>query len=416
MVVSTVYPSGGDINIFPGVPNWRDRVRVSYEFKTDIITSGLGTEQRRAVRYYPRRYVEYTAHFNGESKLQLDYFMARGLADKTIIPEPSKYVVLTSTLGAGQRQVSYGNPHLAWPSPNSPPYWLRPGLPVLLVDGLRMETRLLSGFSFADLQFADESQVAFPVGTRVYPALQGYLRAEPKARRYTSDVTTLPIRFEVDPGSATEVFPETSPGEMIGTREVFMKRPNWGNQVDVTYVYPREQEDYGFGATRSFKPYDFPSRIVQASFLGRDHREVQEVIEFFIRMRGRDREFLVPSWENDVPFYAITGNGFAILIPGLMFGHTYKDSTVFRRIMLRMADGTYHHHTVDFVETLPDTEFSVLWVRERLPVEELTPQSLIGISWVFVVRFASDLLEIDWVTDSVAQFGLSYQVLENYDL
>lgn len=414
MLASTYVPSEDGLNVFPSVPNWKDKVRISYEYKTDIITSGEGTEQRRAVRYYPRRSVEFSAIFTGESKLHLDWFMVRGLADKAAVIEPSKYVTTRGVLEPKQRQISYTPQFDPFPNEIDPPYWMRTGIPVMLVDGLKMEVRTLSGYSRSDVQFAEESTLSFSPGTRIYPALLGHIRPEPLGSRITNETGTLAVRFDVDPGS--ETFAPTAAGELLDGREIFMKRANWSNGVDATYVYQREDEDYGFGAISHFKPYDFASRIIKGSYVGKNHREVKEVVDFFMRMRGRQKDFFLPSWENDIPFYAISGNGFAILVEGRMFGHTYKDSTVFRRIMLRMTDGSYRHHMVDFIEVLDDTDFSVLWVRERLPVEELTPQSLIGISWVFAARFASDLLDIDWLTDSVAQFGISFQLLENFDL
>lgn len=430
MVLSTISPDLLETrNIYDAPPNWRDRYRVSYEFKTDIITSGAGIEQRRAVRANPRRFLEWTSHHTRASKLQLDWLMTRGLANEMVVPEAVKYLYMTSALGleeiapavhATVLTVTFSSPVEPFPDPTSPPYWLRPGMTVLLVDKARIESRTVAGFSFdggtrtGSIRFAERSGNVFPVGTRIHAGVYGHLQGEPRTARLTDDVLTIRSQFEVRPGS--EVYADTAPPDLLGVRDLFTRRPNWKDGTEVSYVFARSDIDYDYGAVVREKLCDFPSRLISADFIGRDHEDVQGVIDFFHRQRGRRGDFFLPTWENDIPFLAITGAGYAILIDGVFFGLTYKNSTVFKRIMLRMADGRNLHFEVDFVDVLPDTNGSVLWVRDRLPVEEITPDSVRAISWVLVVRFASDRLDIDWVTDAVAQFSLSFQVLENIDL
>ena len=180
-IVSSIVPTPG-INIFPGRPNWAEKVRVSYEFKTDIITAGDGSEQRRAVRYYPRRFIEFRADYSYHSKLELDYFMVRGLADPTILPEFHKSATLTADLNPDQEQVTYVSDIPVW-NQSRTPYWMFPGLPVVLNDGTKMETRTIAGFTDSVVEFVETSETKFPKGTKLYPALRGWLREEPQSKQ-----------------------------------------------------------------------------------------------------------------------------------------------------------------------------------------------------------------------------------------
>jgi hypothetical protein len=145
-------------------------------------------------------------------------------------------------------------------------------------------------------------------------------------------------------------------------------------------------------------------------------RQVYALLNFFQRHKGMNREFFMTTWEDDVPFSSLSGGGLSILINGTSFGIAYKDSTVFRRIMIRYADGTISQHKVDYVEVLPDTFSSVLRVVEPLPVTEITPQNVRGISWVLCARFASDRMDVDFLTSDKASISIPIQTLENNEL
>ena len=104
------------------------------------------------------------------------------------------------------------------------------------------------------------------------------------------------------------------------------------------------------------------------------------------------------------------------VVAGEAFGHTYQDSTVFRRVMVRYTDGTVTYHQVEYIQPLPGTESSVVRVIEPLPVDELTPQTVLGISWLLVARFAVDRMDIDFLTNGVAEFSIAMKTLENFEL
>lgn len=406
-VISTLHPTADpNLRIFPARPNWQEKFRVSYQFLTDIITSGDGKEQRRAVRLNPRKSIEFSALFHGKTKLSFDAFMATWQPRMAILPEYPLHVALSQPMLANGLSCSYTG--------DVSPAWLKVGTPVVLVNGGTMETRTVSAASASTILFAETSPVLWPVGTKVCRALTGRLDTEPESSLITNNVLTLPVRFEVDPG--TEKYPATPAGESVGFREVFMRKFNWERAVRLRHVYPRNTIDYGYGKIAATVPYDFPSRITTADFIGRNRADVQKTVDFFVRHRGRAREFLLPSWENDVPYFAITGGGYAIICHGKEFGELYEDSTVHRRIVVRFANGTYSHHLVELIEPLPDTNSSILWTVDQLPMSDLSPATLTGISWELVTRFATDRLDIDWITDDRAQYSLTFQSLENFEL
>lgn len=408
-VISTRTPSAFDeARIVPVRHNWDSAYRMSLEFKTDIITSGNGKEQRRAVRELPRYTFDLSADLTPAEKRGIDMLMAQWGAKQMVMGLEHFSLRMKDWLAPEQTAVQIV-PEAE--TPLSP----KAGDTVLLAHYDLRETRTAAGISKTIASFVEESLSEFPPGTQIMPAVRGWLQTDATVTRVTNEVGQAAFTFTVAPESLNSV-PAVGTPEYVGAYEVFMKRPNWGQDVDVSYITPRQTVDYGFGRIEQFIPNDYPSWTRQASYVGRTIRETYEAVNFFVRHKGRWKEFLQPTWENDVPFTALAGGGLSILVAGQAFGETYRDSTVFRRIMVRYRDGSFSHHLIDFIEPLPDTESSVIWLTEALPVSELTRENVIGISWVLVSRFASDKMDVDFLTNEVAQFTLTTQTLENFEL
>ncbi|MDQ0317726.1 hypothetical protein [Amorphus orientalis] len=421
MPQSDMIPAPAEARLFPIAPNWDERVRASIEYKTDIITAGVGSEQRRAVRDNPRRVIEFTALLGWQERIVADYFMAGALPYPVVIPDPTRHIVLTEELVAPYQENPPDGPYtfeaaeyVSDTTTETPPAWLEVGDTVMVATpytGYQMEPRTIGGFSANDIFFSDEDGSAFPAYSTVHPVLFGHCRVEPRSVRYSNRVASLPVTFEVIPGS--EIFEPTAPGFTLDGLEVLEIKPNWASSPSMTYSFPREVIDYGYGRIGNHIPYDFPARIMKYEYLARDPGEVKYITDFFMRKRGRRNSFLVPTWEDDVPYQAIGGNGRQIVIADPTFGAIYTGSTVFRRILLRMTDGRLLYFKIESITSLPETGSSVITTVERMPIEEISPATLQGISWVLPVRFGSDRLDVDWVTGSSAQVALTFQTLED---
>lgn len=408
MIYSTVKPvEGAPYKVFPLDHNWQTPFKAGYQFLTDIITSGNGKEQRRAVRYEPRRTLELSCNYHGEEKQTLDRFMARGMEKPCWVPEENMNVFMRSYLFSEDKTVFFD-------APEQP--WMVPGRVVILSNGWRKETRTIQSASDGTMTFSDKSKVEFPAGTKICPAVLAYIDLQPKATRLTSVTGTMGVKAEVLPGS--ELYPVGNAEQtFIGVREFFGGRNNWGSSPEIDYLHERRMIDYDYGVVEAFLPFKYPARTMKTTYLRKTAATTNAVIDFFLRHKGRNREFLMQSFEPDIPYYAIASGSQSLLIKGLDFAYTYKDSTVFRRIMIKPKIGEPIHAAVDYVEALEDTETSVLWLTEPLPdAINLSPSKVFGASWVFVSRFATDRLDVEWLTDEVGSLALTVQTLENFDV
>jgi hypothetical protein len=410
-IISTEDPRPDDAGrILPLAHNWSAAYRYSIEFKTDIITSANGKEQRRAVRNRARHFAEMQATLNGRKRLNWD-ILKTGWQPASVFAGIEMLSVRTRAYMAPEA--------LSVSIVPGDHFWFTEGQRVVLVradNSAIRETRTIDSVSSGSMTFKENSLGEFPVGSRIMLAAACVPEEEDALSLLTNRVSTASIKINYRPLGGPGNLPNVGSPYYEGAWEVFHWKPQWANGNQVRYVWPRDVIDYGYGQWRVWNHIEFPARIYKFDFIGKTLRETLEVAAFFQRVKGMRTEFLMPTWEDDVPFSSLAGGGMSIIVPSKAFGVAYRDSSVFKRIMLRYPDGTVSYHKVDYIETLPDTESSVVRVTEPLPVTELTPQTVVGISWLLVARFAIDRMDMDFLTNDVAQYSLTMQTLENFEL
>lgn len=411
-IISTINPTADDeFGIFPLPHNWGSSFTTGYEFKTDIIVSSNGKEQRSAVRWWPRVDFNFQSVYkNADEKRLVDWFMLKW-QDRMAIFGDESMAVRTGGLAEQADVISVAE---------AEQFWMRPGQLVLLSDRTRRETRTIAEVYLGGaLRFTEKNDTVFPPWTRIMPAYRGRIDQNQHTNRLTSAKGTINVRVDIDPAERFFTDAQIAAVDLpiLGTHEFLDLKHNWREPIDRQHVFPMEVTDYGYGRVASFRPYAFPAQLNKLQFDQRTREDVLTYVRMFLRQRGRNREFFTQSYEPDIPYYAAAAGSFSLLVEGVAFGLTYADTTVFRRLLIRTKTGEYIHRQVDYIETLPDTNTSVVWLTEALPMDvNVAPNNIFMCSWVPATRFASDRLEVEWLTNQVAQFSMTVQTLENFDL
>lgn len=405
MLVSTIRPNlNTQYMILPLVHNWREAYTTTHEYKTDIIESENGNEQRRAVRNEPRRAIRLMDSITGENRLKFLSYLRKHQSKATIIPD-----------------ILYKMKMFEPPEPDSfagsivgaYPLWMKVGGDVILSEGYNMETRKITALpGNGVIIFAETSEHVWGGRTFIQPALFGRINDDLPIDQITNTVQEQIVTFEVTPGGAPET--NFTNGEYVDWREIFMLKPDWASGVEVGYQAPREDVDYGFGVVAYFDRIPYPRRQMRGDYIASTHAKAQAVIDLFNRCQGRLKELLIPTWEDDIRFQFIFPGLAQIVVSGTDFADEFQDSTVYRRIMLRMKDGTYIHRAILDIVALPETNASVITLNEELDGDlTYNHDTVRGISWVLAARFATDKLEIEWLTSTACQYRLTFLTLEN---
>jgi hypothetical protein len=403
--LSPVFISGVRALLTPLRPNWSRSVSITYEYRTEVITSRSGKEQRRALRKTPRKSVGFESIASGALLRQVNEVLTKAQANTVIMPEFPRFARTAAAAAGADVTLQL----------ESVPYWLVADSTAVLVYGERMESRRVASVGEGSVTFASAAGGdPWPVGTMIHWGLSGLFNIELQSRRETNATAVVTVDFKVNPTSELEVAQGLAP-VMFNGREVFLKRPNWSEVPTLTFRSQREEVDYGRGKIARFNPVDFVTRVIRATYLGRNLEEADTILEHFKRMKGQRGEFYMPTWEYDLPpKVALQANTRTLRLDGPAIYDTYRDDTVMKAVYIQMNDGSYYMNAVDEVFQITDdigAGDSALLCTGEWPVT-IDPANVVFVSWMPVWRYASDSVTFDWLTNSVCQFQLTMRTVE----
>lgn len=387
------------VPIFEIPPEWSGGYRLQREFKTEIISSRGGKEQRRALRRSPRRTVEYTTLLEGADMRRFDAFLATWQGFSFYMPELVSRIALTADLNAGA---------LSTTLPYIPP-WLQLGTVVIMVKPGKMGALVVDRITGNTVEFTANDET-WPAGSLIHRSLYGSLAPEISTRRYSDTVTEASITFNVAPGSEPPPWhPTVAPVTFDGV-ELLDKRPDWAEPVAATISRAIERIDYGKGRTRTFMPQPFTKRVTKFTFLNRNIAEAEAIDGFFQRMMGRQGVFWCPTWLADLEMDSTTAPGDTLYVKGSDLADFYKNDSVHRNLcIIKEGGGLEPYKIMSVTATSGDRTAIVVSPPLTAGVIEQTDK----ICWLILSRLGSDAITETWHTDSIASFELSVQSLQN---
>lgn len=390
--------------VWPFLPNLRrsDYI-ISREYSTEIIVSRSGKEQARANRQTPRKRIEYVAGQTEDCLREFNRYMVTAQREQLAIPDRVRYVRLTAELPGGNTTI------IVDPLPS----WLVAGARLMLVDGTRHGYRTVAGIVGTSVTFNESDADVWPVGTRLHPALIGYLDATIGAPLLSQrGVIEASIVFHVDPG-IEDAEEEGSAVYTLGGREVFLTRPDrWAPIRFDRFQDGRGKVDFGHGRVSNYFPVEFSSVIWEASYTGCDFDAADALRQFFDRMDGRRGEFYMPTFLPDLaPTAGVTAAGTTLAVSGDGLEAAYDGNSVYSAIALKKKTGGWITRTVSSVVDGSGSGATITvgaaWG------ENVALGNIAMVCWLPVWRFASDILTTNWKRDTVATVKMSFQIIEN---
>lgn len=375
--------------LLPISANWADTVNLTLSYKTDIITSRDGTEQRRALRQTPRRTLTFTALVVGDNCLKMKSILRRKAVSQLYVADPTRTVMLADGLPAGSETVSLADI----------PRWATKGAYLVFACDEQFELRKIYSLSGNTIQFAAATNFAWQPGTRMSVGLLGRLSDGPQLQNLTTTVSVIPVSFICDPASDPD-YTVGEAGTLTDGREVLPFTPQWGMPVSDSISWKREAIDNQFGLTDYYAPALFGMDVRQAAFLLNGN--AQDMIDFFCRMRGEAGEFFASSFVSDLTVSSatvLTSTNFIVINNEI--GELYNDDTL-GLIEIKMDNGDIVYRNV--VLFTANTDGTVTFQLDS-PVSGTTIYTLsqiIRVSWLMLSRFMSDDITLTYLTDSVA--------------
>ena len=392
--------------LWPFLPNWDSKFAQTFEYKTEILTSRAGREQRIAQRTTPRTTIEFSCVATGDDRKLLGRILDRYQHVDHIVPDIPRHTFLAADVASGA---------LTLPLEEIPEWLIEGTIVVLAANGNVAMNRVITVDSLANtIGLSDATTSDWGEGTYVCYGMLGTLESSTGTRRLTNDTTEVSVKLSGKPGYEPYIAPPAASRTLNG-REVFLVKPDWSSTPQVTHTWPVEFVDYGRGTTQKFTPIMFGSRVEQWSYVNMSFDEAEEIVNCFKRMRGRRGEFYAPTWEEDITAAdtLVIGTN-TIRAAGLELYQDYAESTVFKAILIRLKDGTNLVRKITGMSQLSDGlgDDTRITVSGTWPRDIFTDEILM-ICWMPVHRFASDSLTVEWLADDKSRTQISVQTIED---
>ena len=396
----------------PIVPNWRNGVRDTYEFKTDVFASRDGSEQRRSLRENPRRTIEAALLLDGERLRAFSDAINTAKDGKVEVSDFSAdraTVLETVADGATVLKVD----HI--------PQWLSGGVVCCLVTGRKSRKVQIDFVSETNVVLTAGVSGSVGSGAHLLPFVAASIGNSATLSLHTLQVATSSLKFDVTPGSVVRVaddlpFDSSSAGDsvqsfgpaaMLFGRYVLLRKPNFLNQPQMQFSLKFETVDYERGIVKTFTPVPIVSRTLTATHLAASRADAMALLDIFMRCRGRAGEIYVPTWGSDFPT-VVSAAGDGIVVSGTDFYDTYHGDKAHAAVLIRAKDGTLHPFEITGMAASSGNTTVQMHASHGLAANDIDV-----ISWMFVSRFAQDAFTIEWVTNQVANISLSFVTLEN---
>lgn len=365
------------------LPNWSDPVVMTVGFRTDIFQSSDGCETRSSLREFPR--ISFSYESSSEKK---------GFDDKSSIAQNlSKYVgfpdfsMEVSGEYVGDGTVEGAFDYFIWAS----------GRGVFVKGKSKYQYAKISA-NFPDRIELDRGSF-FP-GERVfvYPeivgkVIQGSSTANLSSRRKTTKVDLEAYAVQ----DSVKAILDWSPVAWFRDRPVALWKPNWAEVLDESWSFKEFDFDLGYSAPWFLRKSKSPVRTGAHSVMLKTPDQIREFVSFFSYCRGRQASFYAPTWTDDFIFVTPVSAGDTTLrVDGKSCLRLFEFYQSFKNISISKGNEVFLTGIL-FIEE--DGEGCTVFLQQPVP---LSVHGASSASWLLRQRFASDEVEVEYRTSSVA--------------
>lgn len=366
-------------------PNWGSEVSLEYQFRTAVLVSRNGTEQRIALRQNPRVSMQYEGILKADRVRRLFTDLAKNLDKLFAVPMRWKNASIAST-GPGTITL------------DAVPHWAFVGANVVLANDMTEEASEITAINGTTLTVS--YTITDP--TTVYAASTGRYQGSLSIQAETDSVMTAGFQFDLDPGQVVSSASITV--DSFESIDVFPFSPNWRDGVEIEFTSERETMDPGVGTIDVLSPWSYVTETMQfrLSFFTAD--AVDEMLAFFFRQKGKRGQFWVPSDRSDLKSIGdFSAGATEIEVVSSDLATYLSESPVYN--VVRIGD-----QIVRVTDMAAGSTGTVLTLAQATTSDV---NSSTKISWCPLCRFAADRLEVVWSTDSVAEVVVPVRTLTN---
>lgn len=370
--------------------NWSQGVLETLEFKTDVLTSEVGAEQRISKRLTPRRSMETSFLIQKENRQYLQHLLGRYGSSVWLIPLWHQVAPLDAAVALGATSLSFDTRLREYKAGDFVVIRHR-------TDARIFEAIEIASVSDSELILISNTERAWPRNdTYVYPARLGRLADLVQGAKKTDELFEVKARFniaQINPYPSGWVSATYLDGLVLETRP--------DDSEDLSFDYQRNllTLDNDLAIPEVFDAPDKAFRKMQYrwSFIGREAYDNLKQMLYWLR--GRTRSFWLPTFMADFTLaVAAEADDTTLTVKNVGYTRTERADTTWTHLRIETLSGAVsYHHIVSSVEDDASTETLTL---EAPLTSALSVSSIRSISYLIPVRLDQDVIELNHPTDT----------------
>lgn len=383
-----LHVTGSRVTAWGWTPDWADGIKERLSWLTDVLASPSGAEQRRKLRHWPVRTWSATVLVDGDDRVSMDLALYGWGARTWALPIWTDVTWLASGLAAGAEAIALDTTHLDY----------RAGGLVLIrgETAQDLEVAEIQAVRADGLDLVRPVQLDWNPGCRVYPVRLAMLTEQPQLTRKTDDLVSADVNFRsMEPCD----WPAAPPPATYRGAPVLEERPEWSEDLSAQYERLLSTLDNGINNPVTTDLVGTGIALQQHTWFlaGRAERGSWRGLAYYLA--GQQKTLWLPTFADDLRIVATTAATSSALDVATVgysrFGVGGKTGR--RHIRIELRDGTLIYRRI-LGATGVDRATERLSLDSAVGVE-LTTANVLRISWLQLVRSASDDIEVDHTTD-----------------
>lgn len=384
--------------VWPFSPNWQSDLTETLEWKTDILTSPTGAEQRRGLRRYPRRFMDYSLMVTGLERAYLDNYMSSAGASDCFLPLWQDQYRLAYAVSAGATWLPFAEANVGWF--DSTNIALIGGDSPFLLDLVEIASVSSGGITLV----TGGSPRAWSAGTPVYPVMKARPidNAQPDLSHRTNEMFAGSIKFLIThPDPSLGTITSTLLPDTYGGFSVLVQSPDEIQSLDFSYTRILEELDNESSVPVRADTADTVMTTQQYRWYLSGRAEHKQFERMLMMMRGRAVPFWCPTFLNDFePIASIAAgtNTLSVAFCGFTTLGGPRPNRQHIRVLMQNGSRFYRRITASSIGASHEVLTLDSVVSSIIPVDQIAQ-----ISFMTLSRLDQDSIDVVHSTDNQGQ-------------
>lgn len=385
--------SVGGVDLAPWLYKPDGAILERLEWLTDVITSFDGSEQRIALRTFPRRYFEWAAVLTDRERRTAENLMHNWQARAFGIPVWMDSQSLTAPVASGADTIAIDT---------TTRDFRVGGILGIATSPHTFEIAQVDAIADDLVTLAAPLQGSWPIGAEIFPMRAARLPEDVRLSRFDGETSYGLLRWECIEDSD---WPAATGGTTYRSHPVLTQAPNWTEDVEQGWMRKLASLDPGTGPA-------FWDEEGSGAMMAQSHRwlldgraQIDAFRRWLYARRGRLAAFWLPTFAQDFKVVASIGST-ASTIDVEHCGYTdHISQDIGRRdIRIELHNGTSYLRRITGCAEVSGTV-------ERISIDSalgavVTPADIRSVSYLDLVRLEADSAEIAWTRWDLAESRL----------